>query len=292
MLCTLGWYMFLKPEDYIVRFKVAASPGTLLKQVEEWSLIQNNNDSASFTINEKIPFEVIQQSVKKNNISLELDWVFKSISDSVSQVTVGVSEKEHSLYNRLTAPFLNTNFKKTAIGLIQDYKSGMEFRLKNNFKVKCLGIDNTPKLQYAYLEIKNINLLDKAAKMMEINEVLLKFLNDNDIKDSEFPFLIVDEWDLHENTIDFKYCFAVKNKDSLPFSNQIKYDILPSRKSLKAIYNGNYRTSDRAWFALHEYSKRHDIPIETKPIEFFKSNPFHGGNELKWVTEVYIPIKN
>ncbi|GAA4816142.1 GyrI-like domain-containing protein [Litoribaculum gwangyangense] len=286
----LGWYMFVKPEDYIIKFKVAASPGVLLRQVEEWSLLQNKMDSLSSTLNNKIPFEVIEQSITKGDMSLEINWSFKLINDSITQVLVGVLENENSMYNRITAPFLNTNFKKMSIGLVQDYISGIEYRLKNEFKVKFQGVEKITELRYAYIKIEDINMLDKASKMMEINDKLVKFLNDNEIKDGELPFLIVDRWNFHENTIDFKYCFPVKHKDTLPSHSLIRYGKLPSGKALKAIYNGNYRTSDRAWFTLHDYAKRHGIAIQNKPIEFFKNNPFLGGDELTWVTEVYMPI--
>jgi len=132
---------------------------------------------------------------------------------------------------------------------------------------------------------------DKAKEMMKNNSILVEFLSKHNLKKGKFPFVIVDNWDINNDQIDFRYCFPIFDKDSLPFNEEIKYDKIMPRLALKAIYNGNYKTSDRAWFGLYEYAKRHDININNHPVEFFQSNPFYGGDELKWVAEIYMPIK-
>jgi effector-binding domain-containing protein len=119
----------------------------------------------------------------------------------------------------------------------------------------------------------------------------LQFLNVNHLKAGDFPFLIINTWNLNKNTINFRYCFPIKLKDSMPFHKDIKFDVLKPQKALKAIYNGNYKTSDRGWFTLHEYAKRHHVAIKNKPIEFFYHNPHNGGNELDWKTEIFMPLK-
>ncbi len=126
--------------------------------------------------------------------------------------------------------------------------------------------------------------------MMKNNSLLLTFLNEHDLKGGKFAFLIIDKWNLNNNTIDFRYCFPIKQLDTIPFHKDIKFGKQTSKKALKAIYNGNYITSDRGWFALHEYAKRHNINVKNKPLEIYYDNPFNGGEDLKWKTEVYLPI--
>ena len=71
----------------------------------------------------------------------------------------------------------------------------------------------------------------------------------------------------------------------------IKFETLTSKKAIKAIYNGNYFGSDKAWFAIHEYARRNDINLFYEPTEVFYSNPFLGENELEWIAEIYMPIQ-
>jgi effector-binding domain-containing protein len=291
LLGILAWYFFIKPYDYLVRFEIKTSPGTLLKEAEDWNLVNEKKEVFTYIINNKNPFESLNEVIETDDLKLNLDWNFESINDTITLVKVGITEEEHSIYNRITAPFINTTFKKKTINLIQSYKEEIEFKLREKFNVKYFGIDTIAEQQYVYIELKNVNMLDKAAKMIDANQDFMEFLNNHNMNGGTFPFLIVDRWDLVTNTIDFRYCFPVKNLDSLPVNTKYKYDLLSSKKSLKAIYNGNYMTSDRGWFALQEYAKRHNIPIDLNPIEIFKNSPFDGGDELKWKAEIYMPIK-
>ena len=291
LISTLIWYLFFKQHDYIVQFEIKTSPGTLFSSVEEWNLSGKEKGIFTYSINEKKPFTYISQTIEIDNINMDLDWEFKSINDSLTKVVVGITEKENSIYNRITVPFSNTLFKNTSIEMIKGYKTNVEFQLKHKFKVTYAGIDTIPEMKYAYIQLKNINMRDKAEEMMKNDAMLLEFMTKYNLKDGNFPFLIIDKWNLNENTIDFRFCFPAKQNDSLSTNGIFKFDILKPKKALKAIYNGNYITSDRAWFALYEYAKRYKIQVENNPIEFFYNNPFNGGDELKWKAEVYLPIK-
>ena len=291
LLSSLIWYLFIKPSDYIVKFKAKTSPGALLKGVEEWSLSNQKNGSFSYKVLNKLPFTNISQEIKVDGLDLELDWGFKSINDSITQVVTGVSENRNSFYNRITTPFFNTSFKQTVIKIIKNYKEEIEYQLKEKIKLSNVGIDTIPEISYAYIDFKNVDMLSKAQSMIDYNDEFIIFLNKHNIKDGDLPFLIIDNWNLDKNNIDFRYCFPAKLNDTLPKHKSIKFGQLKSRKALKVIYNGNYKTSDRGWFALHEYSKRHHIEIENKPIEIFYNNPFDGGNDFDWKTEIYVPIK-
>ena len=106
LLGSLAWYLFIKPNDYIIRFKSRTSPGALVSAVEEWNLLNQKQDSFRYKITYKQPYNLIEQSLQTNNgIKLKIQWKFKSINDSTTQAVVGISEKGKYIYNRLTAPF-------------------------------------------------------------------------------------------------------------------------------------------------------------------------------------------
>jgi effector-binding domain-containing protein len=287
----LVWYFFIKPFDYIVTFKAKTSPGTLFIGVEEWNLINQKLDSFTYKINDKKAYSFINETINTNGLTLEVVWNFKSINDSVTYVVAGITQKKKSIYNRVTIPFSDTKFEEIVINTIKDFKEDIENQLEKRFKVKYIGMDTIPEITYAYMEFKNINMRNKAEQMMKYNARLFQFINQNNLKDGKFPFLVIDKWDLNKNTINFRFGFPIKLKDSMPIHKDIKYDVIKPKKALKAIYNGNYRTSDRGWFALHEYAKRHKVKVENKPLEIFYDNPFYGGDELKWKAEIYLPIK-
>jgi len=291
-LGSLIWYLFINPYDYSVTFNAKTAPGTLFNNVEEWNLLNKKLDSfTTYNINAKKAFTFINETLKIKGRSLDVTWNFKSINDSITHVKVGVTEKEKSIYNRLTIPFLDTPFEEIVINTIKDYKKGIEYELKEKVRVKNIELDTIPKMTYAYVQFKNIEMSKKAEQMMKYNARLLQFVNENNLKGGNHPFLIINKWDLNKSIIDFRFCFPVKQNDSMPTHEYIKFDVLKPTKALKAVYNGNYITSDRGWFALHEYAKRHNITIDNNPLEIFYNNPFYGGNELKWKAEIYMPIK-
>jgi effector-binding domain-containing protein len=213
------------------------------------------------------------------------------VNDSITQIRIGISEKNKAIYNRLTAPFFNTKFKKISLELIKNYKKGIEFNIKENFRVHSIGVDSIPSFDFIYIGLKNIKMRDKASQMMKNNAFILEFMSENNIVKEGLPIIIVEDWDLEENTLDYKFGFQIKYRDNLPMDSDIKFGSIKSKKALKAIYNGNYIGSDKAWFALYEYAIRHNIEVDLKPIEIFYNNPFMGGDELDWIAEIYLPIK-
>ena len=76
------------------------------------------------------------------------------------------------------------------------------------------------------------------------------------------------------------------------FRKKVTYLNLNKGQGLIAIYNGNYITSDRAWYALLNYADKNNISVDALPIEIFYNNPEMGGNALLWKTEVYLPLKS
>ena len=286
----LLWYLFIKKHDYLVTFTANTSPGTLFRGLEEWNMANQKTDSFNYELITKKAFQYFSETVETKDLTLQLDWHFEDIADSISKVKVGFTQKGHSIYNRLTAPFIKTPFKSKAITLVRDFKKGIDYQLKNKFKVKIIGIDTIPELSYAYIDLNNVKMENKAMEMMKNNSVLMSFLKEYNLKNGDSPFVIINNWQLNENLIDFRYCFPIVETDSLPYNEEIKYDKISPKPAIKAIYNGNYKTSDRGWFGLFEYARRHNIEINNNPVELYHNNPFYGGDELKWAAEIYMPI--
>lgn len=286
----LVWYLFIKESDYCISFKVKAATGTVFQGIQEWSSARMLNDKESYAILEKKNFDFIKQEMKKGNAQMEYTWDIKSINDSVTKVSVGIKDLNHSLYNKLTAPFFSTTFKEQQIKKITDLKEGLNNHLKS-FKVKIDGEGTSEETFVAYINLKSV-LQEKAQMMIRNDNVITGFLETNKIEIIGRPYLEIENWDLDKETISFNYCFPI-NKDTKIIENEfVKYKILPAIKGLKATYYGNFRTSDRAWFALLDYAKKNDIKLENKPLEHFLANPFNGGNELEWETKIIIPFSS
>jgi effector-binding domain-containing protein len=127
--------------------------------------------------------------------------------------------------------------------------------------------------------------------MMQYYSFLNSILANKAVKMNGTPFLEVTNWNMENDSIAYNFCFPIIKSDSLPIHKDLKYKQYDGVEAIKAIYNGNYMTSDRAWYALLDEAKRKNIEIDQTPIEVFYNNPNYGGDELRWKTEVFMPIK-
>ena len=126
---------------------------------------------------------------------------------------------------------------------------------------------------------------------MQNYSLLSTHMVENDIGLNGKPFIEIMDWDMEKDSIHYNFCYPIIKTDSLPSHKLIKYKQFNGKKALKAIYNGNYITSDRAWYALIDYANKENIEIEYRPVEIFYNNPNMGGNELSWKAEIFLPIK-
>ena len=289
LLLVLGWYFLIKESDYCINFKVNAATGTVFQGINDWTSEQSKEQNENYTNLSKENFDLIKQKLKKGNSQFEYVWEMQSVNDSITKVSVGIKELNRSLYNRLTAPFIGTKFKTEQINKIKKFKDGLEDHIKN-FKIKIEGEASSIETFVAYINLKSV-MQEKAQTMIGNDNVITGFLYKNNIKIIGHPYVEINKWDLDKEILDFNYCFPI-DKDTKTIDNiDVKFKKIPAMKGLKATYYGNFRTSDRAWFALLDYAKRNGYDLDYRPLEQFLDNPFNGGNELEWKTEIIIPFQ-
>ncbi|WP_367755383.1 hypothetical protein [Flavobacterium sp. WC2430] len=283
----LIWYLFIKESDYCISFKVKTATGTVFQGVQEWSKTRMTTDKENFVLVEKKNFGFIKQEMTKDSTKMEYTWDFNSINDSITMVNVGIKEQKNSIYNRLTAPFYNTSFKKEQIKKITDFRNGLNKHLEN-FKVKIDGLGQSEETFVAYISLKSV-LQEKAQTMIMNDAAITGFLEQSKIIGR--PYLEIENWDLDKEQLDFNYCFPIDKDVKMINNGIVKFKTIKAVKGLEATYYGNFRTSDRAWFALLDYAKAHNYKLVNKPLEHFLANPFNGGDELSWETKIVIPFE-
>lgn len=284
LLAALLWYVFLKPQDYQVNFEAKAIPGTIFETVKAWN--------QGFDSIVPIQFESVdhfEQTIITKDSVYQYEWKITPVHDSLSKVTVNIKDLDHSLRNKLTVPFSDTNFEKGARATLLDFNDFLNKHLKG-FKVTVVGESELFSSFCACVPLTT-TMEGKAKGMMNNYNYLNALLLENEVQLNGPPFVEVLDWDLPHNKITFNFCNPIIRSEKLPNNPDILYKRIFPKKSLKAIYNGNYITSDRAWYALLDYAKKNNVQVEKKPVEIFFNNPNMGGNELTWKTEVYMPLK-
>jgi effector-binding domain-containing protein len=281
----LLWYFIIKPYDYLVTFKVKTSAGTINQTIKLW-----NTSIANLNPVKQENIANLSQQIEVNDSIHNYKWSISSVNDSISKVNVYVTDKEHSFANRISIPFGTTDFEKRIEYSVTDFIAKLKEHLKK-IKVTVAGIDTTRSTYAAYISMKGLQI-EKARGMMQNYSLLTSILSAENITMNGTPFVEITNWNTQNDSIAYNFCFPVIKSDSLPVDSRIQYKQYNGAKALKATYNGNYITSDRAWYALVDYAENNDIKIEKKPLEVFYSNPNFGGDELQWKAEIFMPIKD
>ncbi|TXD88257.1 GyrI-like domain-containing protein [Subsaximicrobium wynnwilliamsii] len=230
------------------------------------------------------------QNLNFDGIDYDFHWALSRIDDSTTQVNIGIKDRENSLKNKVNILVNDTDFEKKVKPTISDFIMVLNTHLEN-FEVKIEGESTSPSTYCAYIPVTTKQFL-KAKGMMENYGILSTFLIANGVVLNGKPIVEVRSWDTETDSISYNFCYPIVKKEGLPSHPTLRYKEIKGGKAIKAIYNGNYITSDRAWYALIDYAKKKNIQLKHTPIEVFNNNPNMGGNELTWKAEIYMPIKN
>lgn len=281
----LIWYFFIKSYDYTIRFEANTFPGTINQSLKLWDQTLDTVHS----IRQNGSLYRLSQQVKFGDSVHGYQWKIKPLTDSTSRVVVNIKDVDHSFMNKLTVPFSDTDFEKRSRRTVLDFMENLKEHI-DKFKVTIVGEENIPTKYVAYIPIKATQF-QKAGGMMKNSSYISQTLLQNQADFDGPPMIEVTQWNQETDSLEYNFCYPIIRSDRLPMNTDIQYKRIFGKKALKAIYNGNYITSDRAWYALMDYAKRQGIAVEPKPVEIFYNNPNTGGNEISWKAEIYLPLK-
>ncbi len=283
LLATLAWYVFFKPYDYLVTFKIKALPGTINQSIKTWGTSLEN----SVDVNGSDPFN-LKQELHFNDSIHRYEWKIVPLNDSLTKVEVYVSDSEHGIKNRVTIPFADTDFEKRTRKTLLEFNEKLKDHIKN-FRVTIIGEEELKATYCACVPVKTTQI-GKAGGMMKNFPFLSTVLAGNEVQLNGRPFLEITRWNREKDSIEYNFCYPILKSENLPQFPDLEYREFPSKKSIKAIYNGNYITSDRAWYALLKHAEKNKIQVTGLPVEVFFNNPNMGGNEMEWTAEIYMPL--
>ncbi len=238
------------------------------------------------------PFRKIVYQVSKGDSIFSFNWEIKRHTDSSSLVKAYIKDLNNGFIQNVTVPFKKNEFVQRSIGTAQQLMNGL-YDHKEDYKVTVES--EQPQIvasQFcAYISLKS-SIYNKGNNMIRNISQIMPYIRENNIPLTGDPFVQVTKWDPKDDTIEYDFCFPITRLDNLPPSDLIKFKNIREFSALKAIFNGNYRLSDRAWYELIDHASRTGVEVSLTPLEIFRNDPHSGGNELEWVAEVYLPIKD
>lgn len=277
------WFQFLQSYDVKAKFETTAHPGSVIQMLKTWTGVL-----PSARVTETDSISGLNQEIAFNDSKYKFEWNVDAVNDSTTSIQVYLTDEAGSALDRLNVLFAETKIEQDGKILINQFREVLNSHLKRT-KVSIQGISKMDST-FCVCTPQKSTQQGKAYAMMRSYGELTSFV-DNNAKENGFPIIEVTNWNMSEDLLEFNFCYPIVKTDSLREVNGLEYKWIGERESIKGIYNGNYITSDRAWFELLEYAESNNIKTERLPIEVFHDNPNFGGNELDWKAEIFLPIK-
>ena len=284
VLAGIG-YFFIYPYDYVIRFKADTNAGTINQTIKVWD---RNLDSPGDPI-EQEDLNHLTQFIREGDSVHRYRWAITRITDSTSEVRVGIRDLEHSLQNKWQVLWGGSSIQAISEARVRDFIEGLKEHL-GKIRIHIDGEAELPSTFYAYVDLQT-SQHRKAAGMMDYHMLLSGELARAKVSLNGPPMVVVDHWDMDRDSLRFEFCYPIIRSERLPEHPEIRYKRIFPKPALKATYNGNYITSDRAWYALLDYAASHGLEVEPTPVEVFHNNPNMGGDALQWTAEIYLPLK-
>lgn len=285
LVAALIWLLFFKPHDFVAVLEAKSVPGTVNHTLKTWSRSLEKSD-----IEQMREMNHLRQELRFNDSLFVCQWKLSRENDSLTKVKVGISLQPNNWYMRIVNLFSDTDFERRSRNTVLDFHEKLKEHLAS-FKVRIDGEASLEPSYCAYVTIEN-GQLEKALGMMQNYSLLSEVLLENKIELAGMPFVEVTLWDQEKEKLKYNFCYPIVKSDTLPDDGLVSFKKFDGGHYLKATYNGNYISSDRAWYALMDYAKQQGLKIEKKPVEIFFNNPNMGGNELDWRADIYMPLSN
>ncbi len=277
-----SWYFLIKKGEFEVHFKVKTLPGDVGQTLAIWDNTLPETELLELSTTEAV------QHAKIEGSDYRLEWNFELINDSTCYVNVAFTEPGNEFMNKLLVPVSKTKIEEDA----EQFARKFFDILKEHLKITSVNVNGIAQLEQKFCACIPMETMqtEKAYGMQRVYGYIVSFITDNQLKASGKPILDIREWDQEKNELTYDFCFPVQPVESLPQSNDIFFKRIDGTKALKATYNGNYITSDRAWYYLIQHAERNNIELRDYPKEVFFDNPNTGMNETQWTAEIYWPI--
>jgi effector-binding domain-containing protein len=283
-LIVLVWYLFVRPYEFEVNFKARTLPGDIIQTIRIWD--RSMDDSEIMKVDSL--FGLTQQIVWQNRRYV-YRWSFEIIDDSTARVNIKITQPGRSILNKILIPVTNQHIEQDAADIARQFYDLLNVHLKIT-DVKVLGEGEiTP--GFCACRTIETRQVEKANGMMKEYGVLTSFISDFDLRTNGPPIIKVIKWNHTLGELKYDFCFPIVKTDSLPINNSITYKDFKSERVLRAVYHGNYITSDRAWYALFRFAESNGYKAVGLPVEYFYDNPNLGLNEKDWRAEVFLPIQ-
>lgn len=272
-------------------FTVDAHPSlayTFIKDHTDWNGKTLKPGQKHFP--EEEPWSYLHSELNLKDTTYLFDWYLDQKNDSLTKISVGVSDKDRSLANRFAILFSRTNFENSIRKNMTIIRDQIIERNKE-FRYQFHGLDSIAEVPCVFVSSRS-SLRGKADEMIRNVIKLNMFVKEHDLGLNGNPMVVVKKWVPSTDSIDFDFCFPILHPELVPSHPEIKTKIVSVPRALRVDFYGNYSYSDYTWSRLFDEVKRSGYENSGRIVEIYYNDPHTGGNDLNWKAGIYMELKN
>lgn len=281
---ALVYYLFIRAFEYEVAFKAHTLPGDIIETIRIWDRSLPESEIISVD-----SLSGLDQKITWDGREYVYQWRFRHKNDTTTTVQILITEPGRTLANKILIPFTRQPIETDAYAIATRFYDILNQHLEIT-RVSVVG-EAELKPKFCVCTTLETEQIAKAEGMMADFPLLTSFVTTFNLEPDGYPVVQVRRWNHNQGELAFDFCFPIVRRDSLPESPDLTYKEIGGEFALKAVYHGNYITSDRAWYALLHYARRNGYNVSGFPIEHFHHNPNLGVGEQEWQADVYLPVE-
>ena len=268
LLLVAVWYFFLKRWDYKVIFTVPSHSSLaydFIKNHHDWNGKTIKPESLHFIQEE--PWGYLRSELNLKDTTYFFDWHLEQKNDSVTKISMGVSDKDRNLANRLDILFSHAKFKRSIKQNAIIIRDKITERNKE-FRYVFAGLDSVVEVPCVVISSKTL-VCNKADEMIRNVTMINLFVKDNELGLNGNPMVLVKSWTPWSDSIDFDFCFPILYPDLVPIHPEIKLKKVSCSLALHADFYGNYSYSNYSWNRLYEEAQKRGAATTGRIVEIF-----------------------
>ncbi len=223
----------------------------------------------------------------------EVYWKFEKQGDS-TMVTWGMKGDQ--------------SFMEKAAFIFQD--ESMNEMMQPMFKK---GLDNLEEVLIEKMETYSVNVdgvtqhgggyymyVTTASKTSQVTERMPKmigevknYMTSNNIEQLGNPFILYNQWNEEAGTAIYSAAIFTPSEVITPAESNVLNGFMPNQSTLKTTLKGDYKNLKEAWDAAYAYIQTNGLTANegAQPFEVYITGPNENANPAKWITHIYIPLK-
>jgi effector-binding domain-containing protein/uncharacterized protein YndB with AHSA1/START domain len=253
-----------------------------------WEGNENDGEVQTIFVKEN---DSIAQEMEWNGLPAEMYWTFKD-SAGKTKVTLKVRGKIGFMPKVYAA--LEGGANKIMEGIFDKSLAKLDKTLDyeiNTYKIKVDGIAG--KAGNFYLKQSITSTIDNMPKNMRVMKGnMTYFFKKNNIAMAGKPFVMYDYYDTSKGLTKFSVCIPVAEEIFISPGSDISSGKFSGFKAVKTTLTGDYSHLKEAWDKTFAYIQaNHITEADAAYLEVYKVGKEDAKGPSKWVTEIYIPIK-